>query len=247
MSDQPSVDLAPIDPTVVYASRNGIIPPKLFAIFTMDTRVCSQEEAADAFETVKSFAQNGSPFAMCMCSRFSQSGWGTVKSGDNAFSWANKASASGFAPGHYELGICYEAGIGVDRNIDEALRCWVLASDAGFGFAALHLAIIHHSGKLGFPDHALALKWAMRAYELDEPMAPLELARWFEEGEGVARDESVALMWYERASKLGNFLASSRLCLAYGFGDLGLGKDNELAAKYQALSLAQTQALPSRA
>lgn len=233
-----------IDPTFVFARSKGEVEHELVNICSMDTRETSLQEAQDAFVKVKCAAESGSPFAMCICARLCHTGWGTVASEANAFDWAKQASDSGFAPGHYELGRCYEAGIGVDKSAEEACRLYTISSDAGFGFAALQLAVMYHSAQLGIPDNSLALKWAMRAYELNEPMAPLELGRWFEQGEGVTQNESVALMWYERASSMGNFVASSRLSLAYAFGGLGLGRDIELAEQYDTLSLSQTQTVP---
>ena len=238
------MNLKLIDPTFVFARSQGAVEHELVNICTIDTRESSLQEAEDAFVKVKCAAESGSPFAMCICSRLCHTGWGTVASDANAFEWARRAADSGFAPGHYELGRCYEVGIGVDKSAEEACRLYAISSAAGFGFAALQLAVMYHSAKLGMPDDSLALKWAMRAYKLNEPMAPLELGRWFEQGEGVPQNESAALMWYERASNMGNFVASSRLSLAYALGGLGLGTDIELAKRYETLSLSQTQTVP---
>lgn len=40
-----------------------------------------------------------------------------------------ESAESGYAPAQYQLGQCYEEGIGVERNLAKAFRCYWLASD----------------------------------------------------------------------------------------------------------------------
>jgi hypothetical protein len=233
------------DPTLLFASMHSAIDPELISVCSLDVRNCDTSTARLAFEKSREIAESGSAFAMCMCSRFCREGWGTAQSDDDAFKWAKRASDTRFPPGQYELGRCYEDGIGVRHDLEEACRNYIMASDGGFGFAACHLASIYHTKEPGSSGNAKAFEWAKRAYELNESMAPLELARWYEQGEGVIKNEREAAIWYARASELGNFLASSRLSMAYALGNLGFQQNAEMARKYEELSYSQSKVADS--
>jgi uncharacterized protein len=229
------------DPTFLFARTRSTIDPELVDICFLDVSNCDLATARRAFEVCHSAAVCGSAFAMCMCSRFCRSGWGTTQSDHDAFQWATMASGVGFPPGYYELGRCYEEGIGVSKDIELARRNYASASEGGFGYAALFLAVSYHKKEIDSPDNAIALEWARRAYELNESTAALELARWYEEGEGVIKNPKEAVIWYARASALGNFFASARLGIAYEMGNLGLHQDREMAQKYEQLSITQME------
>jgi uncharacterized protein len=230
-----------VDPTFLFARTHSAIDPKLVDVCFMDVSNCDPATAQHGFEVCQSAAVSGSAFAMCMCSRFCRSGWGTAQSDNKAFQWAKMASDAGFAPGQFELGRCYEEGISVSKDIELARRNYALASEGGFGYAALFLAASYHNKEIGSPNNAIALEWARRAYELNESTAALELARWYEEGEGVIKNPREAAIWYVRASDLGNFFASARLGMAYEMGSLGFHQDREMAQKYEQLSIAQME------
>ena len=221
------------DPLFVYASKVAPEAPKLLRIFGLHKNDGDGAIAHDAFTECKGAAEKGSPFAMCLCSRLCLSGWGTQRSLESAFHWAKRAADAGYAPGHYELGKCYEQGIGVSKDLDVARKEYEMAIEGGFAFAACHLAELYHSTSFGEPDFATAIRYAKRGYELGDPLAPYLVATWFEEGDGVIRNEKEAAVWYERASELGNYFASSRLCRAYRLGQLGLAKDSSLAKEYE--------------
>jgi TPR repeat protein len=229
------------EPTLAYAGDHSLLDPALAALLSQVSRHGEEQTARDTFQKFLQSACGGSVFAMCFCSRFCRDGWGTNQSDDEAFRWAKLGASNGFPPAYYELGRCYEDGIGVPRDLDEALSLYQVATEQGFGFAALHTASLYHLGKVN-GDAGKDVEFARKAYELNEPLAAAELGRWYEVGEGVPKDLSEAATWYARASQLGDVFASGRLCLAYTFGDLGLLPDAEMASRYERICDAQTPA-----
>jgi TPR repeat protein len=232
------------DPILRFASSRETIDPALVDICLADKTKWNAAAAKQACEIVQVAARAGSAFARCMCFGFSLAGLGQVKSNDSAFQWATGAADVGFPPGNFLLGKCHEEGIGVPIDLERARQYYELAADGGFGFAACHLAALFHSGRLGNANRLRALDYAALAYQLNDPMAPLLLGGWYEEGDSVIRNENEAVLWYTRAAELGNFFACDRLSRAYALGELGLPKDMELAKKYE--SMFDSQLSPER-
>jgi len=223
------------DPLLAYATKTAHVDLELARISQLDKMQCDDASANRFYELFRQAAESGSAYAMCMCSRFCIMGWGTIQSNDKAFWWAEKAAATGFAPGHFEVGTCFEQGVGVSINFDQAIRHYELAIEGGFGFAAFHLARTYSEGKSCARHMIKAVEYAKRAYLLNEPMASSLLASWYELGDGVVRDTKEAVLWYERSAAIGDSLACHRLSMAYATGELGLTKNGELAQKYAAM------------
>jgi TPR repeat protein len=223
-----------VDPLLLYTSKKKmIVDPELVRIFELDKTQCDAVTAHRYFDNVQQAAEAGSGFAMCMLARLFQAGWGRPKSGEEAFRWAKKASEIEFAPGDYEFGKCYDEGIGTVRDLELARKYYELATKGEFGFAAFRLAQMYHSGQFGALESGRAFYYAIRSYELGEMLAPLEIGRWYEDGDGVSKSVKEATFWFERAAEMGNFFASHRLHQAYSFGELGLTKNAEMARKYE--------------
>ncbi len=229
------------DPLLAYSEAKGEKHSELVKeLFARSFSQTSESAASDAYSACKRAADEGSSLAMCICSRFCRVGFGTRQSNEDSFKWAERATESGFAPAHYELGKCYEEGIGVTRDLNLARKHYQLAADGGFGFAACHLATMCHDGKFGMAERMRFIQYAEQAYELGEPLAPMTLAIWYENGDGVIRNDREAATWYVRAAELGNFAASLRLSMAYAHGELGLKKDPQMAKKYESLCGSQS-------
>lgn len=224
-----------IDPTLAYALEHDPPDPVLQEICQQDTTKWDQATASRNYELFREAAEAGSPFAMCICSRFCRAGWGQKASEERALTWVRESARKGFAPGLFELGSCYEQGVGVPIDLEEARRYYSLAVEGGFGFAGCHLAVMYHSGRFGPPDIIKALQYANLGYQLKDAMAPVLLGSWYENGEGVIRNQQEAVLWYRRAAELGNFFASDRLARAYARGELGLPKDAALAKKFESI------------
>lgn len=213
--------------------QNGFVSE----IESIDLTVIPADSEA-AKETLRIFlnaACIGSLFAMSTCASFYRAGWGTTIDPAQAFTWAERAADAGYPPGLFQLGICYEAEIGVARNLDLAMAYLTRAANGGYSMAALHLAIHYHAGDVWPCEPDQAVHYASRAFELGDPFAGYLLGNWYEEGSKVLQSDSTAMRWYLAAASKGSLLAANRLALVYSYGQLGLAPDYKLAQRYSEL------------
>ena len=49
-----------------------------------------------------------------------------------AVEYYRKAAEAGYAKAQYQLGVCYEEGIGVAKDLEKAKACKRLAKEAGY-------------------------------------------------------------------------------------------------------------------
>lgn len=194
------------------------------------------ERARQLLVRLLSRAEAGSKLAMCMCAARLRSGQGTLLRYKEAAMWARRAAESGYPPGIFELGRCYEDGVGIPQNLGRAIELYEEAAAAGYAHAALTMAIRYHLGQGVTVDPAKGLDYITRAVELGDAYAPFELATWYEHGSGVQVDLLLARHWYGVAADAGSLLACLRLSTAYSVGELGLKQDVEMARKYEELS-----------
>jgi TPR repeat protein len=220
------------DPLIAYELARGNFDVSLIKIAQGDA-LDDGANFSTVFEQFKHAAENGSPFAMCVCSRMCCSGKGTIKSQKCAYEWANRAAQTSYAPGLFELGQCYENGIGVVRDIKRAAQLYETSSNAGFGYAAYCLGLMFDDDGLGEKNYEYALHWFGNADALGEHTATYEIAQWYEHGEKVKNDNALAVRMYEKASAMGSFFASYRLSAAYASGEIGLETSNSMSLMYE--------------
>jgi len=114
-----------------------------------------------------------------------------------------KAAEGGYALAQYRLGVLYQIGQGVPKNLAEARKWFGAASDAGLREAEFNYAIMLETGTGGERDP----KEAARLYEIAAGkgvrQAFLPLGILYARGEGVERDLVEALKWLILAEKAG--------------------------------------------
>lgn len=230
-----------VDPTLGFAVQSELFDPLWIDICLQDKTKWDRATAQNYYEIFRKGAEAGSPFAMCICSRFSLAGLGQSRSAEKALEWVAMAVACESALGHFEMAGFYQRGIGLPVHLDQARAHYLSSAKLGFGFAATQLAVMYQTGQFGSIDMASAIEYATLAYQLNDAMAPLMIANWFERGDGVAKNEEEAARWYMQAAEMGNFLASLRLSEAYANAELGLPKDETLAKKFETDNERQTQ------
>ncbi|MCG7905008.1 MAG: sel1 repeat family protein [Candidatus Thiodiazotropha taylori] len=223
------------DPLLKYAVEHEEVSQRLIEICEMPKTSLSSDEAHSCYMELKQAADNGSGLAMCLCALFCRIGLVDSISSAKAIEWGRKAASKLFAPGFFDIGYCYEHGIGAEIDFVEALNCYKESVSAGYGYAAAYLAAKYHDGGLGERDVEKAIYYAELGYEYGDSTAPLLLGGWFENGDGIRKSEGNAVTWYERASELGSFLATDRLQSAYEHGELGLVINKSKAKKYSDL------------
>ncbi len=96
----------------------------------------------------------------------------------------------------------FETGIGVTRNIDEALRIYkLLLLEEEHAIAAARLGYLHESGKAGKPNEEIAFHYWNLSAESGWPWAMNHLGRMIELGRGCIKKASSAKRQYENAEQ----------------------------------------------
>lgn len=129
-----------------------------------------------------------------------------------AVAWFMKALQWNYQKAHRQLAIHYEQGLGVERDLMQALEHYDLAAKAGFETVSLRLARLLVSGRHGLViDNAraqLLAERAIRAYEVKASKgsgtSAKVLGRLYRDGEFVTQSNTKALYWFRRASLLGD-------------------------------------------
>jgi TPR repeat protein len=85
----------------------------------------------------------------------------------------------------YNIGYCYEEGIGVPKDISEAIYWYTLAAEQGNAFAQNALGYCYEDG-LGVPkDLERAVTWYQRSANQGYPWAQCNLGYCFQNGIGL--------------------------------------------------------------
>jgi len=106
------------------------------------------------------------------------------------------------------------------RDYGRALALLAPLAEQGDAVAQLKLGIIFSRGKVGSPDHVVALGWFTKAAEQGQVDAQFELGRIYRNGLGTRVDGNAAISWLQRAATKGAPHAFNAL------GELYLGHQN---------------------
>ncbi|UUX49430.1 sel1 repeat family protein [Nisaea acidiphila] len=114
-----------------------------------------------------------------------------------------KAAEGGFALAQYRLGVLYQIGQGVGKDLREARKWFGAASEAGLREAEFNYAIMLETGTGGSRDPEEAARLYEIAASKGVRQAFLPLGILFARGEGVDRDLVEALKWLTLADRVG--------------------------------------------
>ena len=134
-----------------------------------------------------------------------------------------KAAEKGNAMAQYELGLCYEGGIGVKKDNNEAKKWLRRAAEQGHAEAQYNLGIFYvayglagamlNYGDKHDDDAVEAIKWFSKAAEQGHAEAQFVLGSIYEKGvEGIVKqDKTEAVKWYNAAAEQGDENAKAAL------------------------------------
>jgi len=159
-----------------------------------------------------------------------------------AVSWFTKASQFDFVPSQYFLGYCYETGIGGIQNFEKAASWYEKAAMAGHINASVNLANLCSQRVVKNISENSPLYWYLRVAEVSGSAA-YALGGIYEEGIATEKDNELAFCFYVKASKLGNYFASSYLEMIFEMGLLDKNIDKKLALKYATIAESQLKNL----
>ncbi|MFQ5974110.1 MAG: tetratricopeptide repeat protein, partial [Alphaproteobacteria bacterium] len=113
----------------------------------------------------------------------------------DAIRWYARAAEAGSARAQYLLGVKYETGVDVDRDLDKALAWYRKAAEQDYAEAQFKLGVMHEQGR-GMPqDLAAAVSWYLAAARNGLPAAQYNLGVALLNGSGVAPDPVEAFAW----------------------------------------------------
>jgi localization factor PodJL len=144
-----------------------------------------------------------------------------------------QAAMRGEASAQFEIAARFAAGMGVPRDLPEAVRWYGRAAAQGMALAQYRLGMLHERGWGTAPDPERARVWYGRAAEQGNVKAMHNLAVL--SVSGGRSDYATAAKWFAKAADLG--LADSQFNLA-ALHQTGVGVPKDLRLAYQWLTLA---------
>ena len=137
----------------------------------------------------------------------------------------------GHAEAQFGVGLCYENGRSVERNLALAAVWYHKAAEQGLDEAQFNLGNLYLNAE-GVPqDLVEAVHWYRRAAEQGMPHAQVNLGYSYETGSGVAKNAEKAVSWYRRAAEQNFSQAQYYLGAAYERGS-GVEEDLPVAAAW---------------
>ena len=131
----------------------------------------------------------------------------------------------------YELAEKYLNGDGVEENVDEAIRLFMLSAEAGYDESQLLLGAMYYGGFGLDENKSKAVEYFQLSADQGNDEAMLFLGGAYMEGGGVGKDEQKAISLYRASAEKGNGDAMNRLGYAYEHG-IVVTEDKEQAVKW---------------
>lgn len=110
----------------------------------------------------------------------------------------------GNAAAQYNLGLLYQHGLGVERQLAVAVKWYGLAAQNGDADAQTVIGDLYADGFWGAKDYAKAVQWYRLAAEQGHAEGERKLGVLLAQGRGVTQDSSAAIMWLQRAVEQGD-------------------------------------------
>lgn len=117
-----------------------------------------------------------------------------------------------------DLGICYEEGLGIPKNLKEAVKCYQLAADQSFPKAQYQLGNCYRYGNGVDIDLAKAYTFYQLAADSANENAEYEVGMCYYTGDGVKRDLGQAFTYFKRSADKGHKIAQYYVGVCYDHG-----------------------------
>lgn len=157
---------------------------------------------------------------------------------EDAFRRFLQAAERGHGPAAYELGEAYNAGRGVDQDLNAGAKWINDAAARGEPRAQYAVGAALYNGAGVDRDYQRAAEYLTAAAEQGHPDAQFLLGECYANGRGVAKNLAWAARWYGKAAAQGHADG------AFSFGVVqaaGLGLPTDMTAGYAWLDIASTR------
>ena len=148
------------------------------------------------------------------------------------------AALKGDPTAAYEIGVRYTEGKGVAVNLDEALKWYDRAAQAGVVPAVFRLGTFYEKGMSVQKDADIARRYYLQAAERGNAKAMHNLAVLDADGGGKGANYKNASEWFRKAADRGVADSQFNLGILYA---RGIGVEQNLAESYKWFSLAAAQ------
>lgn len=149
---------------------------------------------------------------------------------NQAIPLVKKSAKRGNAEAQYNLGYCYEKGVGVEIDQNQAIKWYQKSAEQNHLDAEYALMMAFAEGKGVEKNPEKAFQFALRCAEKKDPTCMFNVIGSYQDGKGVEKDSVKMLDWAFQLAKLPNpknqyqsgKITSSRLQIAqlYTQGDL---------------------------
>lgn len=154
-----------------------------------------------------------------------------------AHKWLPKLAADNDTRAMIELGLLYEHGKGVAKDLDQAIK-WYERAAPHSPWAEFKLGAVHSQRR----DHAEAAKWWRKSADRGNPHALYNLAYMQEHGLGMPKDEAAAFEIYLKAAERGSPHARNNLEIVF---DEDRGAPGDAEARIEWLKRGAELGLPT--
>ena len=155
-----------------------------------------------------------------------------------AYDFATPLASEGNPEAENLLGMMYELGKGVPKNLKKSYAFYRKAAEQGDKYAQYNLAVSYDSGTGTTQNYHEAIKWFRRAAEQGASFAQYDLAVMLEQGRGSAKNFKEAAEWYRKAAEQGHMQAQNNLAWLY---ESGKGVKQSLTTAYAWFNAAAAQ------
>jgi murein DD-endopeptidase MepM/ murein hydrolase activator NlpD len=124
--------------------------------------------------------------------------------------WVPLAEA-GDAEAQFRLGLLFDLGQGVPKDLATAYMWYRRAAEAGLAQAQFNVAVMQDSGLVGLRNAVEAARWYRKAAAQGHHRAQYNLAQLYASGDGVLSNIAQAKAWYRVAAHGGLTAAANKL------------------------------------
>lgn len=227
------LEAKPAESKEIAESKQAASSAEVFSVSPQDACPClfcclAETYGSELTPHMQALAESGISFAQYyMASRY----WDRKKDQPtNAYHiyWLKRAAQQGLADAQTTLGRRYREGIGVKKDLLQAVKFYQLAADQGFAMAQSALAQCYEEGKGVTKDEQYAVRLYQLAADQGLALAQNRLGGCYLNGVGVEKNQQHAFKLLQLAADQGLSEAQYNLGLCYE-NALGVEKDEQRA------------------
>ena len=132
---------------------------------------------------------------------------------DRALYYLSFEAASGNPVAQYNLGLMYKNGVGVKKDLNEAIGWFIIASDNGHMLAKYALGLSYYRGNGLSKNYQKAMNLFLDASYLGHPASQINVGNMYYYGQSVGKNYPKAHMWWSIAKEKGIEAAFNNLTM----------------------------------